>query len=602
MAEEPGPETVAPSLLSSRLPLLLVLAYTVVVAIGYIGDPLALSPQLDSKENLTLAYQLSQGTLSTEPMYRAMLYPWLISKVPVPELWPQLAVVAGILLHILAAFQVRGLSGYIWESQGAKLLSFCLYALNPATIFYAMQVMDMTLAIVLFLGSLQLLLRDKQPSAARLIVAGSLAGLACLARPHFLPVSLLLLLVPIIRNWPVKLPKAASGLLVLAGLAGILCLQGAVNLNLSGEFRILPWQGSYNLWAANRPGANGLYYKQVVDVSGESFLNPARAESEFLYAQETQASPPYSIDDMNSHWKSKAIASFFSEPVRWIKLGLFKGYAVLNSFEQYNNMTFSFHKSRILPLKLNPLNWGILLIAGCVGLYALALRNPRDTLILLLVAGGYMVSLIIYYASARFRLPLVPLLAVLGGGVVAGYGQLLKDSRQKITSAAILVVATCVTYSSFGGIRNKTTYVQDHLLLANAYAGTGRDSEAATHAKTVLDEYSIRREAQRIYMISYFNMQLTQSEDVLGFGGWEEQKRYVPEDSSIDSLQKTILGVYLWMWGQKDQAVSIWQLQGQQEDEGSNLAKACLAAIGREVPQGLKNPALVEALSRVLSE
>lgn len=602
MAEKTGPVDTLPSLLESRLPILIVLGYILLVAVAYIQDPLALSPQLDSKENLTLAYQISQGTLTTEPMYRAMLYPWLLSHVPAPALWPQFAVIAGILLHVAAAFQVAHLSGMIWGSRKAKLLSFCLYALNPASIFYAMQVMDMTLAIVLFLGSVQLLLRTRKPSAKLLITAGILAGLASITRPHFLPVSLLLFVVPVVRSWPVKPLQAFSGLLVAAGLMLVLVLQGATNLNLSGEFRILPWQGSYNLWAANRPGANGLYYKQVVDVSGQSFLNPARAESELLYEQETNAPEPYSIDSMNTHWRDKAVDSFFEEPVRWIKLGLFKGYAVLNSFEQYNNMTFSFHKQRILPLKLNPLNWGILFIAGCMGLYALSLSKPRDMIAFLLLIAGYSVSLIIYYASARFRLPLVPLLAVAAGGSFAAMSQFRASKRKQIIVASILILTAGVTYSSLGGIRDKATYVQDHLLVANAYAETGNDLEAATHARTVLEEYSMRQEAQRIYMISYFNLRLTRSPTSGQFGDWESQRILVPEQPAGESLQDSILGVYLWKWGKREDAVSIWQIQVNNQQDGSQLASACLAAARLNKAGVATNGPLVEALSTLLSD
>ena len=37
---------------------------------------------------------------------------------------------------------------------------------------------------------------------------------------------------------------------------------GAFNYVIAGDFRVTPWQGAYNLWAANRPGAHGRYFDE----------------------------------------------------------------------------------------------------------------------------------------------------------------------------------------------------------------------------------------------------------------------------------------------------------------------------------------------------
>jgi hypothetical protein len=575
----------------------LVILYVLIVGIEYIQDPLAKSPQLDARENLTLASQIASGDLAQEPMYRAMLYPWLISHIPGKGAWPQVAVVLGILFHLVSAFQVRYLSRQIWQSDSAAKIAFCLSCLNPVSLFYAMQVMDISLAIVLFLSALILLFSNKRPIATTLM-AGMLAGTACLTRPHFLPVAILLFIVPVILHWPAKSDSMKRAVPLMAGLALVLGFQGLINYKLAGEYRILPWQGSYNLWAANRPGSNGLYYKQLVDVSGRSFTNPARAESEILYAGETGERPPLSIDKMNKHWRDKALNSFMEEPVRWVTHGLFKGYAVINSYEQYNNLTFSFHKNRLLFLRFNPVSWGILLMLGLGGLYLLFLDRTKLAMTFCLLAGGYAVSLIIYYASARFRLPLVPLLTILASGFMAQSVVLFKHRSHRWALTAIILLTASITFSSLGGIRSRDTYVQDRLLLANAYADTGRDLQAAAYARRVLEEHPERTEALRIYTISYFNLELIQAEGAGSFGSWEEQRQWIRQDSPTDPVQDAILGVYYWNWGETERAVTIWKSIG--PGEGWNLAQACLAATDPSRTLATELIPMRQALARLL--
>ena len=67
---------------------------------------------------------------------------------------------------------------------------------------------------------------------------------------------------------------------------------GGVNAALSGEFRVLPWQGAFNLWAANRPGAHGRYFEQFARVASYAEgTNPARLESERLYRELNPQAP-----------------------------------------------------------------------------------------------------------------------------------------------------------------------------------------------------------------------------------------------------------------------------------------------------------------------
>jgi hypothetical protein len=471
-----------------------------------------------------------------------------------------------------------------------------LYLLNPVSLFFALQILDITVGTSFFLGSL-LLAGSTTPKTIHFLGAGLLLGLAVAIRPHFLPVALFLPVIVFLVSG--TKPWRAS--IIWIPLASILITQGLINFQNSGDFRILPWQGAYNLWAANKPGSNGLYFKQAVDLSGRGDAsNPAKVESIYLYGQaHPDERPPYSIDAMNAYWRGQFLDHLREKPYEVARLWLFKAYALLNSYEQYNNLTFSFHKERLPLLRYNPLNWGILLILGTLGLIQLWRVDSRKAGAWLLIMLAYASMLILFYASARFRLPLVPLMAILAGGSLHWFDGFLKDRRR--LGATILAVAVVggVTFSSFGGIRNKDTYIQDRLLMANANAELGRDREAAKWAREVLDEKSDRSEAIRIYTVSYFNLRLGDSTASDEFGTWDDHAEWLQLPPTQDPATATVFACYLWHWDRQDDATGIWRQIARNHPDPTNLANRILSMLNKD-PDALTPEDLV--LKRLLEE
>jgi hypothetical protein len=194
------------------------------------------------------------------------------------------------------------------------------------------------------------------------------------------------------------------------------------------------------------------------------------------------------------------------------------------------------------------------------------------------------------------------MLAILSGGVVA-YPRMLAASKGTLVAAAATVVAAgTLAFSSWGSIHNRDTYVQDHLLLANAHAETDQDLEAARWAYTVLWDHPDRREAQRIYTVSYFNLQLMQDPGVKLFGNWDSQRQWIVQSPPTDPVQDVILGVFFWQWGRQDQAAVIWNSIMANGGPGANLATACLAATGRGQPVKPESANLQEAVARLLRD
>jgi hypothetical protein len=554
--------------------LLVTLGFTAMV-LNLATDPLLLAPQLDGKEILETVSNLSETSTVAESNYRALFYPKVLGLLfgDTPEPWQ--VMLLGICLHLFNSAAVFCLARQWTPLPTVALLAALLVLLNPVLVFYALQPLDMTLGIALLLGALVLSLHEKTARLAPL--AATLACLAVLTRPQFIVLLPILPFIPLVMGREKALPRS----LMFAGTAIlVLSVLSIVNYQKSGSASILPWQGAYNLWAANKPGANGLYFQQTLDVSDRAGNeNPTKTESIRLYAAaHPDESPPFAIDAMSAYWRGRFVEYALSNPVELLKLWSFKAYAVLNSFEQYNNVTFAFHKERIPALRFNPLHWGVLLIFGGLGLAHLLRTQPRSAWAILLLTSVYAGTLILFYASARFRLPLIPFLSILAALSIPWIKDLLQTKQRRLLSAGLILMTAVVTYSNVSGIRDKRTFVQDRLLLANANADLGRDRQAAEWARAVLAEQPSRNEALRVYAMSYLNLALTGSSEIELLGSWEDQAQWVRQRPPTDPAQDAALGLFYWKWGETEKALTLWRMIMQSQPHP--LAQAALEASG----------------------
>lgn len=472
------------------LPAALALAYVLGHLDWYLGTPLGRVPVLDERENLDLAQSIFGGTLPAAPFYRAPGYALVLAGlraagISQTGLFPA-ALLLGAMLHVVNTALVASIARRCFGI-AAALAAGLLFALDPVMVHYATQALDAALSLALFLAGLDFLCSAASDPARTGAWAG--AGVswaaAALVRPNYLLAWVLVPLFALLQGGTRRV-RARIAAAALAG-AALFAAASAWQWSVSGVAGFLPWQGAYNLWAANRPGANGRYYTQQVSLSPElARANPARAESVLLYERETQGGPG-GIPAMNAHWRRRFLAEVASHPMRWAGLEARKAYALLNNWEQYNNKTFAFHKARSPWLRWNPICWGLLLMLGVAGAARLAAESPRPAAVLAAAAAACAASLLLYFVSARFRLPLAAILAVLAGGALGspGFWRGWTPAR-RAWLAGCMAAAGFAAFSSFGGVSDPSTFVQDHVLLARAAYTVGDDATALSEAKEAL--------------------------------------------------------------------------------------------------------------------
>jgi hypothetical protein len=522
---------------SRLLVLFAALAYGLAHLSWYANTPLGQVPVLDERENLMLAEQIAHGSLPREPFYRAMGYPLLLAGLRAGGIsalqLPGAALLLGVGLHAIGACLAALLAQRWFADVRAGLIAGLLFALNPVFVHDATQRLDTMLGLILFLaGLLCLKLERNEPGPWPPIGASFFWALAVLTRPQFLPVWLIL---PVIWIWRHRTRTGfATAIAAMAVGGSLFAAQGLWQQAVAGEFRILPWQGAYNLWAANQPGAHGRYYFQTVDLSHPAQNdNPAKLESLVLYERETGKSTA-DIDAMNRHWRQRFVTYVTGHPAAWLGLLARKTYALLNDWEQYNNKTYAFHKARSPWLRWNPLGWGVLLVLAVAGTWRLHAGAPSVAGGAGVVAAGYAAGVVMFYVSARFRLPLAAMLSVLGGGALARpwFWRGLAPGRPLLLAGTMLA-AGILTFSFFDDVRDARPFVQDHLLVARAAQTEGDDNEVWRQARAALALDARRRDADEFVITSGFNRQLTDNLSAPDLAAWHESARRLLADGGI---------------------------------------------------------------------
>lgn len=462
--------------------LILVAAYFAAYLMLFWQTPLGMEPVLDGAENFKLSQQICDGTLPAEPFFRSMLYPAILALFRIIGFTSfnlMYAVGAfGLLLHVLGTYLAFVLADMLWKNKTCSYLAAILYGFYPPMIFFAAEPLDAVFSCVMLLASVVLFLKACESKQSKLFVySGLLMGLCFLARSNCLPAAIIFLYEYKITKKSPRSIIALLSLILIGGIAGYL---------ISGQFRVMPWQGAYALYAANNANSNGKYYQNTIDVSERKLgVNPARTESEKIYNLATGKKATDNVNEFNKFWYNLTLNSIKNNFSNWLKLICKKTYYLFNNFEQYNNKTFSYHKENSSVLAFNPLCFGIILTMFFLTVFS---QSKSNRLLNLLYTALLMLSLgiIAFYVSGRFRLMLLPIMIPVSAGFIKELS--LRSDFKKVffKSGLIMILASFLTFSSFLNANDKSTYIDDMMLTAFAASRIGLLEEQVNIAQNVL--------------------------------------------------------------------------------------------------------------------
>jgi len=353
-------------------------------------------------------------------------------------------------------------------SRAVGVLAAVLTCLYTPSIFYELLLVKFGLLPVTVAGALFCIARTRRsPTAGWAVLSGATLGTLAALRANgllVLPVAILWM-VGAVRGFGARL---RVGLLVCGGALLVL---GPVMLRDAVASR----RGlGTSLWGIHfyigaNPDADGTYSPVSgirEDVVGH--VVDARRIAERVEGR------PLTPHEVSMHWYRKGMAFIRRQPIAYARLQVEK---LRRTFEADEQGSFGddFHDhqaiSRVLRLPL--LTFGVIAPLGILGLLLTLLRGQPALLPLFTLT--YVVSLLPFFVTGRYRLPLVPPFLVLAANALCWIEEAMRQHRALTLGAAAAVIALVASQT---GPRSQDLVGLTCLLVLGVWMARAVDPEA----------------------------------------------------------------------------------------------------------------------------
>jgi hypothetical protein len=131
-------------------------------------------------------------------------------------------------------------------------------------------------------------------------------------------------------------------------------------------------------------------------------------------------------------------------------------------------------------------HFGVLAPLALLGVFV-SWGRRRELWWLYALSAIYAASVLLFYVFARYRYPLVPLLALLAGvGLVGAWGWLRTRSWREVAACAAAVLALAVFSNGVSGMSKASMAAVTHVNLANFFKQRGELERAVHHYRAAL--------------------------------------------------------------------------------------------------------------------
>jgi len=407
------------------------------------------TPVLDSRFYLEAGQQLAQGNnLPSRPYFMNPGYIWTVAifgrifgNPHLPLVLFQILV--DTLTCLLTAVLTRRLFGQL-----AGLAAGTLLAVNGYQILSATRILPETIAAFLLVVFVFVLVRTtEKPAGLRLFFSGTVLGLLSLVRTNALLIILFVFVFFVITWRKDRFVKTAQRILLFAtGVAIIIAPVTIKNITKGKDRVLIASSGGVNFYLGNTAAGDGRFISlnQLPLAPGQFDDDPSggRFERTIQAFAEKREGRPLKPSEVSAFWTRRGLQEIFDHPTDWIFLLFRKTFLFFNSFEipQIDNLYFL---KQYIPL-LKPLSFAsrILWPLALFG-FLFLLKKPKHSSTLLLVFIGYTISVILFFVTARHRLPVMPLAACFAGWAISFFVTQMQKREFKPLFIKSAVLAVC---------------------------------------------------------------------------------------------------------------------------------------------------------------
>jgi tetratricopeptide (TPR) repeat protein len=386
----------------------------------------------------------------------------------------------------------------------------------------------------------------------------------------------LVLIVPILLwrllqpdvSWHSQTLRSTMVALTL-GLVLVVLPVAVRNRAVGGEWHLTTSQFGPNFYLGNNPDADGT----------AGFLRQGRGAVEYERQDATelaQAAEGRNLTprEVSSYWTSRALAYMRANPWTWVKLEARKLRLLANAAELIDTESQDSYEewSRVLSMAAVVGHFGILAPLTVLGVIA-GWPDRRRLWLYCAMAATYGASVLLFFVSARYRLPLVPILmliAAAGLSRLPTFVRAVNRARVAVTVAFIFLVAAFVNWPLWPPAVMRAATENN---LGNALQDAQRFHDAEFHYKRAI-------EIQPDYAPAYVNLGaalLAQDRPEEAIDVYKRARSLTPDDVDLD----TRMGLAFLRAGRPADAITPFQkalARGQTStDLYLNMAAALIA-------------------------
>ncbi len=351
--------------------------------------------------------------------------------------------------------------------------------------------------------------RGRLPLWLVFFLAGVSLGFAGLGKPNvllFAPFGLLWILTGFERRFFVA--RWRTGLLFTAGVVLAVFPITVRNYIVSHDFVLVSSNAGVNFFIGNNEEASGIFYLPP----GSGLDNARLYLSSRDAAEKAMGRVDLKPSEVSGYWAGRAALFLRERPGDGLRLLTRKFLLFWNHYEIPNHHNRYFIRINYAPL-LGYLAIGFWLIAplSLVGVLLLAGRGELRR-VYRLYAGFiliYMVSVIPFFITARYRLPVVPFLVVFAA--LGVFGLIESIQRRRYKRAAAAVAAGAVTAVVVFWTMVDYDFGFSHTVMGTAYSdlASKEPERAPDHITKAIVEFKKAIELRPLSVDAHYNLGIT---------------------------------------------------------------------------------------------
>ncbi len=465
------------------LAVLLSLAIRAVYFAQIQGNPFFDAPIMDEGYHDTWAKEIAAGDVfGKAPFYRAPLYPLLLGGAyslfgPNYGLIRALQLAFGAITPLLVFAVARRLA-----PQGSLVPVAAAFAaaLDGILLYYEADLLLESILAPLSMGFLLLMLRAGESSRwLDWLFAGIVLGLFAITRPNillFAPFAFLLALGWRGPSFTLRRPNVAGAAAITAGVCLVVLPVTAVNLRVGHDRVLVAWQGGLNFFLGNNEEANGwsATAPRIMRTDWWGGYDDAIRIAEEAEGRKLRGS------EISAYWARRGREWCAAHPGEALVMTFRKAVYFLSGEEFSNNRNLDLFIRDYGPI-IRPMRH-LLAVATPLAFWgALVAWRKRGVAgrSLALYLAVYAATVVLFFVTARYRVPVRPLILLFAVMGVASIVEMARGSRRN----AGAVLAAC---AALGLALNLNPWVRDYEAppaqfyqsIANIHHERGNDAQA----------------------------------------------------------------------------------------------------------------------------